>query len=121
MAKKQYITNDSGKRQNYDSGMRRDTQEGKPDFSLLLTDLPYDEQLITRWAGLMTRGAEKYGRRNWQLANSEEELDRFKSSAFRHFMQWVTGQDDEDHAAAVLFNIQAYEYVKSKVEASVKK
>ena len=121
MAKKQYTTKDSGKRQNYDSGMRRDTQEGKPDFSLLLTDLPYDEQLITRWAGLMTRGAEKYGRRNWQLANSQEELERFKASAFRHFMQWITGQDDEDHAAAVLFNINAAEYVKSKVEVSVKK
>lgn len=116
MAKKQYTTKDSGKRQNYDSGMRRDTQEGKPDFSLLLTDLPYDEQLITRWAGLMTRGAEKYGRRNWQLANSQEELERFKASAFRHFMQWITGQDDEDHAAAVLFNIQAYEYTKYKVD-----
>ena len=116
MGKKQYITKDSGKRQDYESGMRRDTQEGKPDFSLLLTDLPYDEQLLTRWASLMERGATKYGRRNWQLACSQEELDRFKASAFRHFVQWVTGQDDEDHAAAVLFNINAAEYVKSKLD-----
>ena len=115
MAKKQYTTKDSGKRQEYQSGMRRDTQEGKPDFTLLLTDLPYSEQLLTRWAGLMARGAEKYGRNNWQLANSQDELDRFKASAFRHFMQWITGEDDEDHAAAVLFNINAAEYVKSKL------
>ena len=120
MGKKQYITKDSGKRQDYESGMRRDTQEGKPDFSLLLTDLPYDEQLLTRWASLMERGATKYGRRNWQLACSQEELDRFKASAFRHFVQWVTGQDDEDHAAAVLFNIQAHEYVKYKMENNEK-
>ena len=120
MGKKQYITKDSGKRQDYESGMRRDTQEGKPDFSLLLTDLPYDEQLLTRWASLMERGATKYGRRNWQLASSQEELDRFKASAFRHFVQWATGQDDEDHAAAVLFNIQAHEYVKYKMENNEK-
>lgn len=120
MGKKQYITKDSGKRQDYESGMRRDTQEGKPDFSLLLTDLPYDEQLLTRWASLMERGATKYGRRNWQLACSQEELDRFKASAFRHFVQWATGQDDEDHAAAVLFNIQAHEYVKYKMENNEK-
>lgn len=116
MAKKDYITKDSGKRQEYASGMRRDTQEEKPDFSLILTDQPYEEQLLTRWAGLMTRGANKYGRRNWQLANSEEELERFKASAFRHFMQWINGQDDEDHAAAVLFNINAAEYVKGKLD-----
>lgn len=120
MAKKQYTTKDSGKRQEYASGMRRDTQESKPDFSLLLTDLPYDEQMLTRWAALMTRGADKYGRRNWQLANSHEELERFKASAFRHFMQWITGQDDEDHAAAVLFNIQAYEYIKHKIDNNEK-
>lgn len=118
MAKKQYTTKDSGKRQNYDSGMRRDTQEGKPDFSLLLTNLPYDEQLLTRWAALMTRGADKYGRRNWQLANSPEELERFRASAFRHFVQWVSGEDDEDHAAAVMFNLNAAEYVKAKLEGN---
>ena len=110
----EYITKDSGERQEYASGMKRDTQQGKPDFSLLLTDLPYGEQMLTRWAALMGRGAEKYGRRNWQLAASEEELERFKASAFRHFMQWISGEIDEDHAAAVMFNINAAEYLKQK-------
>jgi hypothetical protein len=113
----QYQTKDSGKRVDYKSGMRRDTQEGKPDFALCLTDyLPYDRQLLTRWAALMSRGAQKYGRGNWQLADSPDELDRFKSSAFRHFMQWLCGEDDEDHSAAVLFNINAAESVKFKLE-----
>jgi len=112
-----YITKDSGERQDYDSGMRRDVTTGKPDFYLCLTEVPYEQQLLTRWAMLMTRGAEKYGRRNWQLANSEEELERFKSSAFRHFVQWIAnGEPDEDHAAAVLFNINAYETIKYKME-----
>lgn len=115
-----YTTKDSGKRQDYASGMRRDTQEGKPDYFLCLTDEPYDVQLLTRWAALMTRGAEKYGRRNWQLADSEEELERFKSSAFRHFVQWVTGEDDEDHAAATVFNINAAEYVRRKLDGKTR-
>lgn len=110
-----YETKDSGARQDYASGMRRDTQEGKPDFSLLYTDLPYEQQMLTRWAGLMTRGAEKYGRRNWQLANSQEELERFRASAARHFAQWITGETDEDHAAAVLFNVNCAEYVKYRL------
>ena len=109
-----FVTKDSGKRVEYKSGMRRDVQDGKPDFYLCLTpELPFDEQLLTRWAALMERGAAKYGRRNWQLACSEEELERFRSSAFRHFVQWVSGvEDSEDHAAACFFNINAAEYVK---------
>jgi len=110
-----FTTKDSGERQEYPSGMRRDAQTGKPDFALLLQDgVPYDAQMLTRWAALMARGAEKYGRRNWQLADSAEELDRFKASAFRHFLQWITGEVDEDHAAAVFFNVTAAEYVRNQ-------
>ncbi|MFW6246645.1 MAG: HNH endonuclease [bacterium] len=54
--------------------------------------------------------------RNWELANSKEELDRFKGSAFRHFIQWFQDEEDEDHAAAVLFNINAAEMVKTKLK-----
>lgn len=116
MAKKSYITKDSGHRQEYASGMRRDLQDGKPDYSLLLAGVGYENEMLTRWAELMTRGAEKYGRRNWQLASSDEELERFKASAFRHFVQWISGEDDEDHAAAVFFNINAHESTKYKLE-----
>lgn len=110
-----FETKDSGERVEYESGMRRDVDQGKPGFILTLTDQPYEEQMHTRWAALMTRGAEKYGRRNWQKADSQDELERFKASAYRHFMQWLCGEDDEDHAAAVFFNINAAEYVKWKL------
>jgi hypothetical protein len=110
-----FVTKDSGEREEYVSGMRRDVQTGKPRFDLLLVDgLPYEEQFLTRFAGLLERGATKYGERNWQLASSDEELARFKASAIRHMMQWACGELDEDHAAAVAFNLMAYEYVKWK-------
>ena len=62
----------------------------------------------------MNRGAKKYNERNWEKANGEEEMNRFKASAIRHFFQWMSGEEDEDHAVAVLFNINGYEYVKEK-------
>lgn len=111
-----FETKDSGVRSEYASGMVRDSQEGKPRFDLLTPlDTPYKEQLLTRWAELMGRGAEKYGDRNWEKGDGTEEYLRAKGSAFRHFMQWYFGETDEDHAAATLFNIQASEYFKAKL------
>lgn len=104
-----FITKDSGVREEYDSGMVRDTQDGKPDYTLI------DRAFLKRWAELMTRGAEKYGRENWRNANSQAELDRFKSSANRHLIQWLDGETDEDHAAAVAFNLAAAEYTKNQL------
>ena len=112
----EYIVKDSGKRAEYKSGMKRDTQEGKPDFTLLLPKgVAYEDQLLTRLATHLTKGKEKYGARNWEQANSEEELERFKSSAMRHFMQWYHNISDEDHASAIMFNVIAAEFVKGKL------
>jgi hypothetical protein len=117
---KGYVTKDSGKREEYDSGMVRDTQEGKPRYDLLLPrGIPYRAQFLTRVAELLGRGAEKYSDRNWERASGPEELDRFKSSAQRHLMQWLTDESDEDHAAAVCFNLLAYESIKWKMDNDV--
>lgn len=110
-----FITKDSGKRQAYKSGMVRDLQAGKTRYDLVIPE-SMEHNMFVRWAELMTRGAEKYGVRNWEKARSQEELDRFRASAFRHFMQWYSGQTDEDHAAAVFFNVQCVEYVKEKLK-----
>lgn len=73
-------------------------------------------RLVPRWAALMGRGAIKYGERNWEKARTEEELKRFKASAFRHFVQWIYELDtEEDHAAAVAFNLAGAEYVKQRM------
>lgn len=104
-----FETKDSGKREQYPSGMVRDTQDDKPRYDLI------DEPMLTRWAELMARGAKKYGEGNWLLADSQEELKRFQASGFRHFVQWIRGDEDEDHAAAVFYNIAACEYLKRKL------
>jgi len=60
----------------------------------------------------------KPGVRNWMKASGEAELERFKQSAFRHFIQWMRGDTDEDHGAAVMFNINGAEYVKQALAHS---
>lgn len=106
-----FITKDSGERVDFPSGMRRDTDKGKPRYDLI------PRFMLKRLAELYARGAEKYGEENYTLANSPEELKRFKASAFRHFMQWLDGETDEDHGCAVYFNICAAEMVQKKLEA----
>jgi hypothetical protein len=111
-----WATKDSGKREEYDSGMVRDTQEGKARFDLLVPrGVPYQDQFLTRVALLLARGADKYTERNWEQAAGDDELNRFQSAAFRHFFQWLAGERDEDHAAAVVFNLLGYESIKWKL------
>lgn len=107
-----FVVKDSGVREEYISGMRRDTQEGKVDYTLIPLEF------LERFAKHLTAGAAKYGRENWRLANSHAELIRFKSSAFRHFIQWLRGDRDEDHAAAVAFNLAAAEMVMAKLAST---
>lgn len=104
-----FTVKDSGVREEYASGMRRDTQDGKPDYTLI------DREGLRRYAQHLTLGAGKYGRDNWRLADSQEELERFRSSAMRHLMQWLNGDRDEDHASAVKFNLDAAEYVQARL------
>jgi hypothetical protein len=109
----EYVVKDSGKREEFDGGMVRDVEEGKTDYTLVL-----DGPMFDRWAAHMTKGAVKYAARNWMKASGKAEHARFKRSALRHFLQWYRGQLDEDHAAAVLFNINGAEYVADQFEAS---
>ncbi len=107
--KQGFIIKDSGQRQSFDSGMVRDTQAGKTLWSLV-----FDGPMLRRWAEHLTKGAVKYAARNWMKASGDEEYERFKESALRHFVQWFLGDEDEDHAAAVFFNINGAEYVKTQ-------
>lgn len=110
---KQFQTKDSGIREEYGGGMRRDLQKGKPRFDLI------DREYLKDWATLMEQGAVKYGEDNWRLANSVEELNRFKASAFRHFIAWMNGEVDEGHHVAVAFNIAAAEYLMNKLNVNI--
>lgn len=110
MAEKKFEIKDSGQRRQFESGMVRDITDDKIDYSLI-----FDGPMLKRWATHLTRGAKKYDKRNWMKAAGQDELERFRESAARHFIQWMNGDDDEDHAAAVIFNINGLEYVKSKL------
>lgn len=113
----EYLTKDSGERAQYANGGQRDSEKGKARFDLLCPlNVPYDDQLLTRAAELMGRGAEKYTDRNWEQFSDRAAWDRARSSAFRHFMQWFAGEDDEDHAAAVVFNLMAAEYIRGVLD-----
>ncbi len=111
-----YAMKDEGDRETYASGMVREPQGERPRFELLLPlGVPYEDQFLTRCARLLARGAVKYNDRNWERASGAEELARFQSSALRHLMQWLNGEEDEDHAAAVVFNLLAHETTKWKM------
>ena len=101
---------DSGRRKQM-AGMVRDVTDGKIDYSLSL-----DGPLFERLAKHLTEGAEKYSKRNWLGAHTQEEYDRFRESAIRHFIQYLRGDTDEDHFAAVAFNLNGMEYVAEVLE-----
>jgi len=105
-----FTVKDSGQRKEFSSGMVRDVTDDKISYALI-----YDGPMLKRWATHLTAGAKKYTARNWMQANSPEEMERFRDSAIRHFTQWVNGDRDEDHASAVYFNLNGYEYVREKL------
>lgn len=106
-----FQTKDSGERLKFDSGMQRDITGDKTLWHLVASG-----PMLERWAELLTRGALKYDANNWMKAEGVAELDRFRESAFRHFMQWWYGDEGEDHAAAVMFNLNGAEYVKERLQ-----
>jgi hypothetical protein len=113
-----FITKDSGERETYASGMVRDADGATKDnfFLLVHKGVPYEEQFLTRFAQLLTRGAEKYSKRNFELANSPAELERAQESLFRHLMQYLCGDETEDHAMAICFNVLLAELTKYRMK-----
>ncbi len=109
---------DSGARKEFESGMVRDTEAGKIDYTTITNGPMFD-----RWAVHLTKAqSEKYpdlpdGTPNWMQAASSEELFRFRRSAWRHFLSWMRGETDEDHAAALFFNVNGLEYVREQMES----
>ena len=87
---------DSGKREDFDTGSRRDTREGKGRFDLI-------SPIVTRRdAKHMENGAVKYGDRNWEKG---QPMSRYLDSAERHIADFKEGKRDEDHLAAARWNL----------------
>jgi hypothetical protein len=98
--------------------MVRDTQDGKVEWHRI-----FEGPMARRLAIHLTKGAKKYpdnenGTANWTKANSATEWRRFKQSAARHFAQWLYDERDEDHGAAVMFNINGAENTRDKITTS---
>lgn len=103
------------RRVEHESGMIRDTTEGKTNWLLV-----FDGPLLQRWAEHMTRGAATKGRRNWMKAGdnpvtAEADLERFREGLVRHMAQFLAGESDEDHAAALAFNLNGMLLVEEKI------
>lgn len=76
----QYETKDSGQRDEFSSGMLREPDTGQLWFDLLVSEtVPFDEQLLTRCAALMERGAQKYSSRIWEKRGSASRRPRSRS------------------------------------------
>jgi hypothetical protein len=94
----------------YESGVIRGDNTGKTDYTLAL-----DGPLFERWARLLTENVESKGKRNWMNASTREDYDRFRESFLRHALSVLRGDMDEDHAAAVVFNLNGMLYTQEQL------
>lgn len=101
---------DSGERQDFDTGSRRDTRKGKGRFDLLP---PF---ALKRLAQLYENGAEKYGDRNWELG---QPLSRYMDSAIRHINCHMMGMVDEDHLIQAVWNLLGYVETQTRVNNNI--
>ena len=90
------VIKDSGERQEFQTGARRDTQAGKGRYDLL----PF--HAIERLAKIYECGGKKYGDDNWRKGIP---LRRYLDSAMRHLCKAAQGQTDEDHFAQAVWNL----------------
>jgi Domain of unknown function (DUF5664) len=102
-----YTIKDSGQRAEFEGGGHRDTEDDKVDYTLA-----FDGPMFERYAVHLTKGAKKYEPRNWMLFTDQAALERAQRSLARHFVQYQRGDEDEDHAAAIIFNLNVIERIK---------
>jgi len=86
---------DSGKRETWDTGSRRDTREGKGRFDLI------SPLGLLRLAQHYENGAKKYGDHNWSKG---QPMSRYLDSLIRHAVKYLGGCRDEDHLSAIAWN-----------------
>ncbi len=99
---------DSGKRQEFESGAVRDSADGKsrPDLQS-----PYAQERIGHWLRL---GAEKYNERNWEAGMS---FSRCVASIERHLVAYKMGRREEDHLAAIAVNAQFLMHYEAMIQS----
>lgn len=98
---------DSGKREQFDTGAHRDTNEGKGAYNLL------PPLAIHRIAQHFQEGAKKYSPNNYRKGIP---TDRYIDSALRHIFQYLDGQQDEPHLVSAAWNILCCIETKALIE-----
>lgn len=89
----------TGTPRQFATGAQRDADAGKARFDLLpVTAL---ERVSKHYAA----GAAKYGENNWRKGIPRQE---FLKSGLRHLFFLIRGDRDEDHAAAVVWNLLGF-------------
>lgn len=90
----EFVIKDSGQRENFETGAKRDTDEGKPRYDLIP---PLAERRV---AMHYAKGAQKYEPWNWSLGMP---FSRFWASLKRHVAAFECGDNEEDNLAAIVF------------------
>lgn len=96
---------DSGERTQFNTGAVRDMHEGKGRFDLL------PMCVIKRLAKHYENGCLKYGERNWEKGIPAHS---FADSAFRHLVNYLDGEKNEDHLIAAIWNLCGLAWTEEK-------
>ena len=96
---------DSGERTQFDTGAVRDMHEGKGRFDLL------PMCVAKRLAKHYENGCLKYGERNWEKGIPAHS---FADSAFRHLVNYLDGEKNEDHLIAAIWNLCGLAWTEEK-------
>jgi hypothetical protein len=98
---------DSGTRQEFSTGARRDVQAGKGRFDLI------SPLALYHLARVYEEGAKKYGDRNFEKGMP---LSRMIDSARRHINNHMEGKRDEPHIVQAAWNLLAYIHIAEMVQ-----
>lgn len=94
----------SDKQDEFETGAKRDSEEGKGCPSLI------SPVLIHRLGVLLQEGTKHYGTDNWMKGMKYR---RTANSIIRHMFQWLAGDAGEDHLAAIAFGVMCLMHYES--------
>lgn len=92
------LIDDGGARQSFVTGAVREPHTKKGRYDLIT---PEGLKRLAEWYEL---GAMKYSDRNWEKGLP---ISNCLNSAFRHLVKYIAGAKDEDHLAAIAWNVFA--------------
>lgn len=93
-----FVVKDSGEREVFDTGARRDVRSGKGRFDLI------HFEFLKRLALVCEAGGIKYGDNNYLKGMP---IHRYLDSALRHINNYRSGMRDEDHIVQAAWNLMA--------------